>query len=164
MLGTVTLRGYCAFAHIACSGMRRNSVIQMLRVFIQILIIWVIHVFQVRKLDNHRCEHEKGCADHPTQPAHITGKGERPREVRGLTQTIRTASIRWETGTQVPTSTALCQASSANHLSSSCQGLLRFYLLKGPAGGCPSCPSKGFIHQGLSCPLQLTATSLSPAQ
>lgn len=79
--------------------MRRNSVIQILRSLIQILNTWVIYVFQVRKLDSHRSEHKKGFADPSTQPPHFTGR--RPKEVRGQTQTIRAASIRLETGTQV---------------------------------------------------------------
>lgn len=105
-------------------------------------------LFQVRKLDNHRCEHEKGCADHPTQPTHFTGKGERPKEVRGLTQTIRAASIKLETGTQVPTQQLSVRVPLKTTFPPPASACSASILLKGPAGGCPSCPSKGFIHQG----------------
>ena len=45
ILNKITLRGYCVFAHIACPGMKRHSILQILRILSQILSIWVTRAF-----------------------------------------------------------------------------------------------------------------------
>ena len=104
------------------------------------------------KIGQSQMGREKRFADAVTQPIQLTGKEERPKEVRRLTQTARAVNIRSETRTQVSYPTALsvaCQASSENHLTSFCHWLLCLLPAEGTSRGCAPCLTELFIPQGL---------------